>query len=93
MWDELATWMGTDWYPRAHQAGLLRHAVVYAENFFGYFATTLGLARVDGDSQLVGFSSEAPAVRCYWSCRPSALLFPYPPCCSILEQFPSRCTD
>lgn len=61
MWDELATWMATDWYPRAHAAGLLRHAVVFAEDFFGHLATALVLARVDGDGQLVGFSSEAAA--------------------------------
>jgi hypothetical protein len=61
MWDELATWMATDWYPRAHQAGLLRHAVVFAEDFFGHLATKLVLARVDGDGQLAGFSSEAAA--------------------------------
>ena len=61
MWEELATWMATDWYPRAHQAGLLRHAVVFAADFFGHLATELVLARVDGDGQLVGFDSEAAA--------------------------------
>ncbi|AMJ65986.1 hypothetical protein [Hymenobacter sp. PAMC 26628] len=60
MWDELATWMATDWYPRAHQAGLLRHAVVFAEDFFGHLATELVLARVH-DGQLMGFDSEAAA--------------------------------
>ena len=61
MWEELATWMATDWYPCAHQAGLLRHAVVFAKNFFGHLATELVLARVDGDGQLVGFDSESAA--------------------------------
>ncbi|WP_162549778.1 hypothetical protein [Hymenobacter nivis] len=49
--------MATDWCPRAHRAGLLRHAVVFAEDFFGHLATELVLARVGG--QLVGFNSEA----------------------------------
>ncbi|TDN38812.1 hypothetical protein E4631_21155 [Hymenobacter sp. UV11] len=61
MWDELATWMATDWYPRAHAAGLLRHAVVFANDFFGHLATELVLARVAGNGHLVGFSSEAAA--------------------------------
>ncbi|WP_283566745.1 hypothetical protein [Hymenobacter sp. H14-R3] len=61
MWDELATWMATDWYPRAYAAGLLRHAVVFADDFFGHLATALVLARVDGDGQLAGFGSEAAA--------------------------------
>ena len=58
VWNELATWMATDWCPRAHRASLLRHAMVSAEDFFGHLATEL--ARVGG--QLVGFNSEA-AVR------------------------------
>ena len=60
MWDELAPWMATDWYPRAHQAGLRRHAVVFAADFYGHLATALVLARV-ADGQLVGFQSEAAA--------------------------------
>jgi hypothetical protein len=60
MWEELATWMATDWYPRAHQAGLLRHAVVFAVDFFGHRATEEVLARVH-DGELVGFNSEAAA--------------------------------
>jgi len=60
MWEELADWMATDWYPRAQQAGLRRHAVVFAGNFFGHLATELVLARVH-DGQLVGFDSEAAA--------------------------------
>jgi hypothetical protein len=60
-WDELATWMAPDWYPRAHRAGLLRHAVVVAEDFFGCLTTALVLARIAGDDQLVGFGSKAAA--------------------------------
>jgi hypothetical protein len=60
MWEELAGWMAADWYPRAHQAGLLRHAMVFATNFFGHRATELVLARVH-DGELVGFDLEAAA--------------------------------
>ena len=62
MWDELADWMATDWYPRAHQAGLHHHAVVFAKDFFGHRATEVVLARID-DGQLVGYDSEATARR------------------------------
>jgi hypothetical protein len=54
--------MAVDWYPRAHQAGLRRHAVIFAENYFGHRATELALAQV-ADCQLVGFASEADARR------------------------------
>jgi len=60
MWDELAEWMATDWYPRAHRAGLHHHAVVFAKDFFGHRATEVVLARID-DGQLVGYDSEAAA--------------------------------
>ena len=60
MWDELANWMATDWYPRAHQAGLRHHAVVFANDFFGHRATEVVLARMD-DGQLVGYDSETAA--------------------------------
>lgn len=60
MWDELAEWMATDWYPRAHRAGLYHHAVVFANNFFGHRATEVVLARV-ADARLLGYDSEAAA--------------------------------
>jgi len=60
MWEELADWMATNWYPRAHQAGLLRHAVVFAADFFGHRATELVLARVHY-GEMAGFDSEAAA--------------------------------
>ena len=61
MWDELAEWMATDWYPRAHRAGLRHHAMVFAKDFFGHRATEVVLARID-DGQLVGYKPE-PAAR------------------------------
>ena len=60
MWDELADWMATDWYPRAYRAGLRHHAMVFATDFFGHRATEVVLARID-DDQLVGYDSEAAA--------------------------------
>jgi hypothetical protein len=60
MWEELADWMATVWYPRAHQAGLLRHAVVFATNFFGHRATEEVLAHVHYE-EMVGFDSETAA--------------------------------
>ena len=60
MWDELAGWMATDWYPRAHRAGLLHHAVVFANDFFGRRATEVVLARV-ADNRLLSYDSEAAA--------------------------------
>ena len=62
MWDELAGWMATDWYPRAHRAGLHHHAVVFATDFFGHRATEVVLARID-DGQLAGYESKAAARR------------------------------
>ena len=62
MWDELAEWMATDWYPRAHRAGLRHHAVVFANDFFGHRATEVVLGRID-DGQLVGYHSEVAARR------------------------------
>ena len=62
MWDELADWMGTDWYPRAHRAGLRHHAIVFANNFFGHRATEVVLTRF-GNGQLLGYESEVAARR------------------------------
>ena len=62
MWDELAEWMATDCYPRAHRAGLRHHAVVFATDFFGHRATEVVLARVAND-QVLGYDSEAAARR------------------------------
>ncbi|WBA44153.1 hypothetical protein [Hymenobacter canadensis] len=62
MWDELAEWMATDWYPRACQAGLTRHAVVFATDFFGHLATEKVLARL-GKSSMTGYDSELAARR------------------------------
>ena len=39
MWDELTDWIATDWYLRAHRAGLRHHAVVFAQDFFERRAT------------------------------------------------------
>ena len=64
LWDELAEWMATDWYPRAHRAGLRHHAVVFANDFFGHRTTKVVLARMD-DGQLVGYHSEAAAGNCW----------------------------
>lgn len=61
MWDELADWMATDWYPRACRAGLTTHAVVFAADFFGHLATEKVLARL-GHSSMIGYDSE-PAAR------------------------------
>ncbi len=62
MWDELTEWMATDWYPRAHRAGLRHHAVVFANNFLGHRATEVVLARF-ADGQQLGYESEAAARR------------------------------
>ena len=62
MWDELAEWMATDWYPRARRAGLQHHAVVFATDFFGHRATEVVLARVAND-QVLGYDSMAAARR------------------------------
>lgn len=62
MWDELADWMATDWYPRACQAGLTAHAVVFAADFFGHLATNKVLARL-GQSAMLGYDSEQTARR------------------------------
>lgn len=61
MWDKLADWMATDWYPRACQAGLTRHAVVFAANFFGHLATEKVLVRL-GQRSMTGYDAE-PAAR------------------------------
>ena len=42
MWDELADWMATDWYPRAHRAGLRHHAVGSTVTFSSQFFTAFG---------------------------------------------------
>ena len=65
LWDELAEWMATDWYPRVHRAGLRHHAVVFANDFFGHRTTKVVLARMD-DGQLVGYHSEAAAAGNCW---------------------------
>ena len=62
MWDELADWMATDWYPRACQAGLTAHVVVFAADFFGHLATNKVLARL-GQSAMLGYDSEQTARR------------------------------
>ncbi|NVO86228.1 hypothetical protein [Hymenobacter terrestris] len=62
MWDDLAGWMANDWYPRACRAGLSRHAVVFATDFFGHRATDKVLARL-GESSLAGYESEEAARR------------------------------
>ena len=61
IWDELADWMATDWYPRACRAGLTTHAVVFSADFFGHLATEKVLARL-GQSSMTGYDSE-PAAR------------------------------
>ncbi len=62
MWEELAEWMATDWYPRACQAGLTTHAVVFATDFFGQLATEKVLARL-GKSSMTGYTSAEDARR------------------------------
>jgi hypothetical protein len=62
MWDELADWMATDWYPRACRAGLTTHAVVFATNYFGHRATEKVLARL-GNSSMTGYDSAEVARR------------------------------
>jgi len=62
MWDELADWLATDWYPRAHQAGLTAHCVVFSADFYGHRATEVVIAEVGG-GQMLGFDSEAAARR------------------------------
>jgi hypothetical protein len=62
MWEELADWMATDWYPRACQAGLTAHAVVFATDFFGQLATEKVLTRL-GKSSMTGYTSAEAARR------------------------------
>ena len=62
MWDELAHWLANNWYPRARQAGLTAHAVVFAADFYGHRATEVVMAEVGG-GLMRGFSSEEDARR------------------------------
>ncbi|GAA4005289.1 hypothetical protein GCM10022408_16350 [Hymenobacter fastidiosus] len=60
MWDELADWLATDWYPRARRAGLTAHVVVFSADFYGHRATEVVMA---GAGLMRGFSSEEAARR------------------------------
>ena len=62
MWEELAQWLATDWYPRAFQAGLTMHCVVFSSDFYGHRATEVVMAAVGG-GVMRGFSSEEAARR------------------------------
>lgn len=62
LWAELADWVALDWYPRAQQAGLSSHAVIYATEFFERRSIELALARVAG-GLIAGFETEEEACR------------------------------
>jgi len=63
LWADLADWFGTTWAPRARQAGLTAHAVVYARYFFARSSTELALRRVRGSGLTAGFDTEEAALR------------------------------
>ena len=62
-WADLADWFDTSWLPRARQAGLTAHAVVYARYFFARSSTELVLRRVHGGGLMAGFDTEEAALR------------------------------
>lgn len=76
--DELAEWMTTDWYLRAHRAGLRHHVVVFANDFFGHRTTKVVLARMD-DGQLMAIARRPPAAGNCWP-RRAAGSGKYPGC-------------
>lgn len=53
-YDALANWISQDWYPRAQQAGLEAHAVVFAADYFGRRSTEKALHRIAGGT-IAGF--------------------------------------
>lgn len=59
-WAELVEWFATDWYPRAQQAGLQAHTVVFSMDFFGRRSTELALQMVPG-GLIAGFESQEAA--------------------------------
>ncbi|MBD2715435.1 hypothetical protein KBK19_10345 [Microvirga sp. STR05] len=59
-WAGLVSWFATDWYPRAQQAGLHAHTVVFSLDFFGRRSTELALEMVPG-GLVAGFDSQDDA--------------------------------
>jgi hypothetical protein len=61
-WAELADWVSLDWYPRARQAGLENHAVVYSTDLLGRRSTEEALQGILGGA-VAGFDDVATARR------------------------------
>ena len=59
-WGEAADWFALNWSPRAQQAGLLAHGVVYADNFFSRYSNEAALERLS-DKRCIGFETEEEA--------------------------------
>ena len=59
-WAEAADWFALNWSPRAQQAGLLAHGVVYANDFFGRHSNEMALERLR-DERCTGFETEEEA--------------------------------
>jgi len=62
IWVDIADWVVSDWYPRAQQAGLASHVVIYPEDFFGKRSTEEALRRIPGGG-IVGFEDALAAER------------------------------
>ena len=63
LWADLADWFDTNWTPRARQAGLTSHAVVFARYIFARSSTELVLRRVRAGNLSAGFDTEEAALR------------------------------
>ena len=59
-WADSADWLSQDWYPRARQAGLRNHAVVYATDILARRSTEEALQGITGGS-VAGFEDFATA--------------------------------
>ncbi|WP_303310067.1 hypothetical protein [Hymenobacter sp. BT730] len=48
IWVSQADWLAHDWYPRAVEAGLRYHAVVYSQDFYSRRSTQEAIAKIPG---------------------------------------------
>lgn len=60
LWVSQAGWFAHDWYPRAVEAGLQYHAVVYSQDYFSQRSTQKAIEEVPG-GLVAGFSDVGTA--------------------------------